>query len=148
MQKSQSGVWCSKLVRNGFHMHIIHKNVLKTFVGVEIYIFCLRVGSGEPLPPPIRQIPSRSNCENFPKKSVFRGLLGRYASVTDHIAPGWSPHVCYEPAKDEDHRPSGDRVGPIRNPGLQPTSPLRSTTQRIHQVGPQIQCLLYHLGGK
>ena len=57
------------------------------------------------------------------KFSVFRGLLGRYASVTDHIAPGCSPHVYYEPAKDEDHRPTGDRVGPTRNPGLQPTSP-------------------------
>ena len=67
-----------------------------------------------------------------PKKSVFRGLLGRYGSVTDHIAPGWRPHVCYEPAKDEDHRPTGDRIGLARNPGLQPASPLLSTTVATH----------------
>ena len=66
------------------------------------------------------------------KFSGFRGLLGRYASVTDHIAPGCSPHVCYEPAKDEDHRPTGDRVGLARNPALQPASPLLSTTVAIH----------------
>ena len=86
------------------------------------------------IPSPLRSAKSQVGqiakiSRNF---SVFRGLLGRYASVTDHIAPGCSPHVYYEPAKDEDHRPTGDRVGLARNPGLKPTSPLLSTTVAIH----------------
>ena len=78
-------------------------------------------------------------AENFQKFSVFRGWNGRYASVAVHIAPGCGPHVCYEPAKDGDHRPSGHRDSLDRNSDCRSKSPQGAAWLQHSEGRPKIE---------